>query len=127
VTHHAALFNVVNYLASLVSSNTPELIAVGAAVLVYVQHQINKLPWLQHDIDEVQMLRRQLVAVGLPVITMVGASLATNKDFVAFAAPLYGASQVIYTLWRRIMAQAKVQQSAAPNPSLATDNAPAAG
>jgi hypothetical protein len=120
---------VLNYLSTLVSSNTPELVTVGAAVLVYVQHQVNKLPWLQHDIDEVQMLRRQLVAVGLPVLTMVGASLATNKDFIAFAAPLYGVGQILYTLWRRAMAQAQVTASVTSKVQLATDepSAPAAG
>jgi hypothetical protein len=121
------LFNVVNYLATLVQGNTPELVAVGAAVLVYVQHQINKLPWLQHEVAEVQALRRQLVAIGLPVITMLGTSLATNKDYVAFAAPLYGVGQFVYVLWRRIMAQAAVQSVKPASPVLAVEDPPAAG
>lgn len=127
---HPSFFDALNILASSVGQ--PEIIAAGAAAAVALQALLNKLPWLQHEVQWVEDLRRRFLAVALPLLGTVAASFASGHNELHLAPGLFLGGQVIYwtiTAWKKIRASRPEPELSPANESLATagDQDPAQG
>lgn len=114
LVHAAQVSTWVTSLTSFLTHNELLLVTLGAAVLVYVQTLVNKLPWLQHDVAEVQYLRRQLVSLFLPGLAALGVYAVTKLNTLGLWPSLYALGQLVYALWNRIKVQALNPQPLPP-------------
>lgn len=106
VTHAAAapsgLSDLLNKLAALVSPT--DLVVLAGMVAAAIQSLINRFPWLQHDIDEVQNARRFVLAVLIPLLGTYLAGLASGDNTLAVAPWIFLVSQVVFRAVKLLLA-----------------------
>ncbi len=116
---HSSLIDSVNAFVSQIPQS--ELVAVAAVIVVALQSFLNRFPWLQHEVNYVQDLRRQFVAVVLPFLGVMLAGFASGQNTMHLAPVVYLVGQVVYYV-------VKTLQGAAANLSSASaETAPAEG
>ncbi len=105
----SGLNDLLNKLAGLIS---PTDLAVLAGMLASAaQALLNRFPWLNHDIQEVQNARRFLLAVVLPFAGAYLASLATGDNTLAVAPWVFLVSQLVFRAVKLMLA------AGAPSPA----------
>ncbi len=114
-----SLQDIVNGIVSVLS---PYVVVIGAALASFVQVFLNKLPWLSHDVKEVQDWRRKLLAVAIPLAGTLLAGLATGQNTLGLAPWVFLVAQVLFAAVKRLQATGIVM----PTETLAVEE-PAVG
>lgn len=117
VVAHPATLSAWNSLASQIS--TPDLVVFAGVVASALQTQVNRLPWLQHDIAKVQDLRRFLVSVALPVAGVGLAGLANGHNSLGLAPVVYVVSQATFYVVKILRGDSIVVPVQDPAPAVA--------
>jgi hypothetical protein len=117
-THLASSFDLWGLLNTWAASVSEA--AVVGAVLVIVQGLLQRFPFLQHEVAEVQYMRRFVVAVLLPFLGTAIASFASGQNTLGLAPVVFLAGQVVYAVYKRL-------QAPMPEPTLGPELAEEAG
>jgi hypothetical protein len=128
VQSHPGLLDVLNVLAS--SIGQPEIIAAGAAAAVALQALLNKLPWLQHEVQWIEDLRRRFVAIVLPVLGTALTSFASGHNELHLAPAVFLLGQVgfwTFSTWRKVRSDRTEKAPAVESLAAPTGQDPAQG
>jgi len=71
------------------------VVAAGVVVMA-VQSQLNRLSWFNHEVAQVQDIRRYVVSVGLPFATAYVATLGSGVNSLGVAPWLFLVSQFAF-------------------------------
>jgi len=94
VASHPAVTNVLNKLASLVSPS--DVVVAAGVVATAILAQLNRIPWLSHEVAQVQDMRRFALSVGLPFAGTYVATLGSGVNSLGVAPWIFVISQFAF-------------------------------
>ena len=94
VASHPAVTDVLNKLASLVSPS--DIVVAAGVVATAILAQLNRIPWLSHEVAQVQDMRRFALSVGLPFAGTYVATLGSGVNTLGIAPWIFVISQFAF-------------------------------